>query len=86
MTYTVQNTLVKGNGYSYNLNRKIDAERLCHTLNQYEKTITLQQNLEEQFDNITKQIIQLKLSVNTLKDEINTLGDTRNDINSNNRQ
>ena len=73
MTYTVTNTLVKGNGYSYNLNSKIDAERLCNTLNNYEKTVQLHRNLDKQFDNITRQLIQTNLSLNILKDDMERL-------------
>ena len=73
MTYTVTNTLVKGNGYSYNLNSKIDAERLCNTLNNYEKTVNLHKNLDKQFDKIQKQLIQTNLSLNILKDDMEQL-------------
>lgn len=85
MTYNVQNTLVKGHGYSYNLHSKIDAERLCNTLNNYEKTITLHKNLNKQFDNIQKQLIQLNMTLQILNDEIKTLTSDINDLNSANR-
>ena len=52
---------------------KIDAENLYHTLNTYHKTQTLNKNIEKQYDQITKQIIQLKLSINILSDEIKQL-------------
>ena len=84
-TYKVQQSRVYGKGYSYNLNNKIDAQQLCNTLNTLEQTIQLHQNLDQQFDNITRQVIQLKLTINTLREEINHLGDTINEINSNNR-
>lgn len=81
-TYKVQNTLVKGKGYSYNLNSKIDAKRLCNTLNTYEKTLTLHQNLDKQFDQIQKQLIQLNMTLQILNDEIKTLTGDINDLNS----
>jgi len=39
MKYEQINTRVKGNGYSYNLNSKIDAIKLADTLNSYETKI-----------------------------------------------
>lgn len=59
--------------HSYNLNNKHDATKLCETLNTCETTRTLNRNIEEQYDRITKQIIQLKLNIETLTEEINTL-------------
>ena len=72
-TYRVQGSRVYGNGYSYNLNNKVDATKLCETLNHYEEISRLNKNIDKQYDKITKQIIQLKLSIGTLTEEINTL-------------
>ena len=63
----------KGEGKSYNCTNIATAKQLHQTLNNYEKTYQLNRNIEEQYDRITKQIIQLKLSIGTLTEEINTL-------------
>ena len=85
MTYTIiKQTTVKGHGYSYQLNNKKDAQKLCQTLNQYEKTTTLNNNIEQQHDHLTKQIIQLQMSIKIIEHEINTIGETINDLNSTN--
>ena len=75
--WKVQGSRVYKQGeHSYNLNNKHDATKLCETLNTCETTRTLNQNIEQQYDRITKQIIQLKLSIGTLTEEINTLHET----------
>ena len=85
MTYTIiKQTTVKGHGYSYQLNNKKDAQKLCQTLNQYEKTTTLNNNIEQQHDHLTKQIIQLQMSIKIIEHEINTIGETINELNSTN--
>ena len=66
----------KGEGKSYNCTNIATAKQLHQTLTNYEKTYTLNRNIEEQYDRITKQIIQLKLSIGTLTEEINTLHET----------
>ena len=63
----------KGEGKSYNCTNIATAKQLHETLTTYEKTYNLNRNIEEQYDRITKQIIQLKLSIGTLTEEINTL-------------
>lgn len=72
---TIKGTLVKDHRkkYSYNLTNKHDAKTLCQTLNQSYTILDTYRNIETQYDNITKQIIQLKLTVNILSDEINHL-------------
>jgi hypothetical protein len=72
---TIKGTLVKDHKrqYSYNLTNKHDAKILCQTLNQSYTILDTYRNIETQYDNITKQIIQLKLTVNILSDEINHL-------------
>ena len=62
-----------GEGHSYNCVNIATAKQLHETLTNYEKTYQLNRNIEEQYDRITKQIIQLKLSIGTLTEEINTL-------------
>ena len=63
----------KGEGKSYNCTNIATAKTLHETLTTYEKTYNLNRNIEEQYDRITKQIIQLKLNIETLTEEINTL-------------
>ena len=63
----------KGAGKSYNCVNIATAKQLHETLTTYEKTYQLNRNIEEQYDRITKQIIQLKLSIGTLTEEITTL-------------
>lgn len=72
---TIKGTLVRDHRkkYSYNLTNKHDAQILCNTLNQAYTILDTYKNIETQYDNITKQIIQLKLTVNILSDEINHL-------------
>ena len=78
--YTIKGSLVRDHIHkrSYNMTSRIDAENLYNTLNTYHKTHTL--NIEEQYDNITKQIIQLKLSINILSDEIKQLENNINQL------
>ena len=68
--YTIKGSLVKDHIHkrSYNMTST------------YHKTHTLNKNIEEQYDNITKQIIQLKLSINILSDEIKQLENNINQL------
>ena len=78
--WKIQGSRVYGNGQSYNCLNKVTAQQLHNTLNTYHKTHTLNKNIEEQYDNITKQIIQLKLSINILSDEIKQLENNINQL------
>ena len=82
--YTIKGSLVKDHIHhkSYNMTSKIDAENLYNTLTTYHKTQTLNQNIEKQYDQITKQIIQLKLSISILTEEVQTLEASINAINN----
>lgn len=71
--YTIKGTRVKGNGWSYNLNNQKDAIKLCEVLNNYENITQLNKNIEQQYDTITKQLIQIKLRIGTLNEEIQRL-------------
>ena len=75
-TYKCQGSRVFGQGYSYNLTNKIDAERLCSTLNNYEQNLQLEQNISKQYDKITKEIIQIQLTLGILNDDINKIKET----------
>ena len=78
--WKIQGSRVYGNGQSYNCLNKVTAQQLHNTLTTYHKTTTLNKNIEEQYDNITKQIIQLKLSINILSDEIKQLENNINQL------
>ena len=80
--WQIQGSRVYGNGQSYNCTNRVTAEQLQHTLNTYEKTLTLHQNLDKQFDQIQKQLIQLNMTLQILNDEIKTLTGDINDLNS----
>ena len=82
--YTIKGSLVKDHIHkrSYNLTSRIDAENLYNTLTTYHKTTTLNKNIEKQYDQITKQIIQLKLSIKILTEEVQTLEASINAINN----
>jgi len=82
--YTIKGSLVKDHIHqrSYNMTSKIDAENLYNTLNTYHQTTTLNQNIEKQYDQITKQIIQLKLSISILTEEVQTLEASINALNN----
>lgn len=83
--YKVKVSRVYGNGYSYNLTNQHDAERLCQTLNELENAVQLHKNIEEQFDKITKQIIQVNMTLQILNEEVKTLTGDLNGIKPNNR-
>ena len=71
--WKIQGSRVYGNGQGYNCTNRVTAEQLHNTLNNYEKTVQLHTNLEQQFDNITRQLIQTNLSLNILKDDMERL-------------
>ena len=81
--WKIQGSRVYGQGYNYNLTSKIDAERLCSTLNKYEHDITLEQNISKQYDKLTQQIISLQMDLSNVQDTLNKLKETIHDINSN---
>lgn len=73
--YTIKNTLVKDHvdNYSYNLTSKIDAEKLCTTLNNYhEKTIT-NTTINEKLEQATKSLIEIQMTMTILQNDINKL-------------
>ena len=80
--YSVKGSLVRDHIHhkSYNMTSKIDAENLYNTLTTYHKTTTLNQNIEKQYDQITKQIIQLKLSISILTEEVQHLENSINKL------
>ena len=80
-TYKVDNSRVYGAGWSYNLTNQKDAIKLCEILNHYETTVNLQSNIDTQFDKITKELIQVKMTLNILNEEINQLASDINTLN-----
>lgn len=83
--WKIQGSRVYGNGQSYNCTNKITAEQLHNTLTTYEKTVELNKNIEEQFDKITKQIIQVNMTLQILNEEVKTLTGDLNGVKPNNR-
>ena len=66
----------QGTGHSYNCINIATAKTLHQTLTTYETTHTLNKNIEQQYDKITKQIIQIQLSLGILTEEIQKLKTT----------
>ena len=76
MKYITKNTRVQGNGYSYNLNNKIDATKLCETLNGYETKIEQLQeliNIENQLKIITMDLSIIKHDLDTIKQKLEAI-------------
>jgi phage shock protein A len=71
--YKVQGSRVYGKGKSFNCINIVNAQDLAGLLNEYETYKTLNTNIQQQYDSITKQLIQIKLSIGTLNEEIHTL-------------
>lgn len=71
--WKIQGSRVYGNGQSYNCTNRVTAEQLHNTLNTYEKTVKLNKNIEQQFDKLTRQVIQVQMTLKILNDEINNL-------------
>ena len=63
----------KGQGHNYNCINIATAKTLHQTLTTYENITRLNKNIEEQYDRITKQIIQIQLSLGILTEDINKL-------------
>jgi hypothetical protein len=73
--YSIKGSLVKDHIHqrSYNMTSKIDAENLYNTLTKYHQTTTLNKDIETKYDQITKQLIQIEMSMKILESEIKTL-------------
>ena len=63
----------KGAGKSYNCSNKITAQDLYHTLTEYEKTVQLTESTDTKLDNITKQVIQIQMTLNILQHDLDKL-------------
>ena len=76
MKYTTKNTLVKGQGYSYNLNNKHDANKLCEQLNNYETTITnLKKTIqtETNLEKLHQQVIALQMDLKVVQEDLDRI-------------
>jgi 5-methylcytosine-specific restriction endonuclease McrA len=73
--YSIKGSLVRDHIHqrSYNMTSKIDAENLYNTLTKYHQTTTLNKDIETKYDQITKQLIQIEMSMKILESEIKTL-------------
>ena len=72
-TYKVQGSSVYGNGHRYNLTNNVTAIELCNTLNNLTAIQNTNTNIDTKLDKISKQCIQMKLTINTLQYEIEKL-------------
>ena len=81
--YKTEGSRVYGDGYSYNLTSRIDAEKLCNTLNTYEQNLQLEQNITEQYTKLTKQIIALQMDLSNVQDTVNKLKEVIQDVGTN---
>lgn len=73
MKWKRQASRVYGKGQSYNCHNIVTAQQLQNTLNQYETITQTQKETEEKFDKITKQLIQLQMSLKIIEHEIQEL-------------
>jgi hypothetical protein len=71
--WKIQGSRVYGNGQSYNCTNKVTAQQLHNTLTKYHQTTTLNKDIETKYDQITKQLIQIEMSMKILESEIKTL-------------
>ena len=72
-TYKVQGASVYGAGKRFNVTNNVTAVELCNTLNNLTETTELYNNTTDQFDKITKQVIQIQLTLGILESEIKNL-------------
>ena len=75
LTYNREGSRVYGNGASYNCTNNVTATELCNTLNKLSDTIELYNNTTTQLEKISKQCIQIQMSVKILEDEVNKLSE-----------
>ena len=80
LTYNREGSRVYGNGQSYNCTNNVTATELCNTLNKLSDTIELYNNTTAQLEKISKQCVQIQMSVKILETEVNKLSEmVRND-------
>lgn len=71
--WNIKGSRVYGDGKSFNCTNKITAETLYNTLTNYEKDIQLTKNTSEQLDRITKQTIQIQMTLTILQNDLDKL-------------
>ena len=71
--WKIEGARVYGMGHSFNCTNKVTATELHQILQQYELENTQTTQIQINLDKLSKQIIQLKLTINILSDEIKTL-------------
>ena len=74
-TYKCTGSSVYGNGKRFNVTNNVTAAELCNTLNHLTTIQKTNTNIDNKLDKITRQIIQMKLSINTLDEEVKTLNE-----------
>ena len=83
--WKITDNRVHGHGQNYTLHNKITAKQLHKTLTTYEKTQTLNHNIEQQYHKITKQLIQTQLSLKILQHDIEQLNKEVKNVSPNKR-
>ena len=68
--YTVKGSRVQGNGYGYNLTSKVDAIKLCETLNQYEHEIHLNNTIRKDLKVIIMDLKVLKHDIKVVMEKL----------------
>ena len=71
--WKIQGSRVYGNGQSYNCHNQITAKELHHTLTTYEQVKQQVHETSQKYDKITKQLIQIQMSLKILDQEITNL-------------
>ena len=71
--WRIQGSRVYGDGKSYNCHNKVTAQDLLNTLTQYEQVQQQVHETSQKYDKITKQLIQIQMSLRILEEEIQTL-------------
>ena len=74
--WKIQGSRVYGNGQSYNLNNKHDANKLCEKLNNYETTITnLKKTIqtETNLDKLHQQVIALQMDLKVVQEDLDKI-------------
>ena len=74
--WKIEHSRVYGKGMSFNCTNRVTAEQLYNTLTNYERDITLEQNISKQYDTLTKQIIALQMDLSNVQDTVNKLKET----------
>ena len=71
--WKIEGARVYGMGHSFNCTNRVTATELHQILQQYQLENTQTTKIQTNLNKLSKQIIQLKLTINILSDEIKTL-------------